>query len=109
MGMYTIPAVISTSESNLRSGEGKLDHETGLKGGKVTDRIHSITVVLANDMREDDCEKLVAAIVMMRGVLSAKMHVTDLTEHMAYERARANLGEKLWEVLYPKYADKQTP
>jgi hypothetical protein len=69
----------------------------------MTDRIHSITVVLSEDMRDDDCENVIKAIGMIRGVLSAKMHVADLDSHMAYERAKADLGEKLWTVLYPKH------
>lgn len=69
----------------------------------MTDRIHSITIVLDKDMREDDCANVISAIGMIRGVLSAKMHVADLNTHMAYERARADLGEKIWRALYPEY------
>lgn len=67
----------------------------------MTDRVHSITVVLSDDMRTDDCANVIAAIGMIRGVLSAKMHISDFESHMAYERARADLGEKLWGILYP--------
>lgn len=68
----------------------------------MTNRIHSITVVLSEDMREDDSQNVIAAIGMIRGVLSASTHVSDVVSHMAYERAKVNLGEKLWDVLYPK-------
>lgn len=69
----------------------------------MTDRIHSITVVLDHDMREDDVQNVIAAIGMIRGVLSVTPHVSDLTSHMAEQRARAELGEKIWTVLYPKH------
>jgi len=67
----------------------------------MTDRIHSLTVVLEKDMRDDDCESLISAIRMLRNVLSVEPHVTDFGDHTARERARCELGEKLWEVLHP--------
>lgn len=69
----------------------------------MTDRFHSITVVLENDIRSDDAEGLLLAICKMRGVLSAHGNVADLTSHMAYERSRHELGVKLWKVLYPEH------
>jgi hypothetical protein len=58
-------------------------------------------VVLENDMRTDDAEGLIAAIGCMRGVLSVAKEVSDISAWAAQERARHNLGEKLWCVLYP--------
>lgn len=72
----------------------------------MTDRYHSLTVVLAKDIREDDAKAIINAIKAIRHVLTVEGHVADLDSHMAYERARADLGEKIWEVLYPKYADR---
>lgn len=68
----------------------------------MTDRIHSLTVVLENDVREDDLEPLIAAIRCLRGVLSVSTHVSDLEAYMAKERARHELGQKLLDVVYPK-------
>jgi len=45
---------------------------------------------------------VIQAIRMLRGVASVSTHVADLTEHIAIERARCDLGEKLWRVLYPE-------
>ena len=68
----------------------------------MTDRYHSLTVVLEHDIRDDDAKPILAAIRQLRGVLSVEGNVADLTSHMAQERARRELGEKLLEVVYPK-------
>ena len=68
----------------------------------MSDRINTITVVLEKEIRDDDCETILNAIRMIRGVLEATPNVADPGEYMAVERARHDLGQKLWEVLYPK-------
>ena len=67
----------------------------------MTDRVHSLTVVLDHDVREDDVQSLTKAIHMMRGVLSVRGEVSDMTSHMAEERARHDLGQKLLQIVYP--------
>ena len=67
----------------------------------MTDRVHSLTVVLEHDIRVDDVEALTQAIRQLRGVLSVDGNVSDLSDHVAWERARHDLGQKLWKVLYP--------
>ena len=68
----------------------------------MTDRYHSLTVVLEQDIRTDDAEGLIDTIKRLRGVLSVTGEVADLDSHMAEDRARRELGQKLWEILYPK-------
>lgn len=68
----------------------------------MTDRYHSLTVVLTEDMRTDDAERVLDAIRMIRGVQSVTGIVADASSHMAYQRARRDLGDKLFEVIYPK-------
>ena len=68
----------------------------------MTDRYNTLTVVLEREIREDDAEKYIDAIKMIKGVLSVKGNVADYGEYMAIERVRRELGEKIWEVLYPK-------
>jgi len=70
----------------------------------MTDRYHTLTVVLERDTRTDDAEALIAAIQQMRGVLKVSGVVSDMESHMAQQRARRELGEKLLAVLYPKDA-----
>lgn len=68
----------------------------------MTDRFNALTVVLENDMRDDDAEALIAAIRQLRGVLSVSGNVADPSDFISQQRARHELGDKLWHVLYPK-------
>ena len=68
----------------------------------MTDRYHSLTVALDRDIRDDDAEPILMAIRMIKGVLSVKPKVADMDSNMAEDRARIDLGQKLWDVIYPK-------
>ncbi len=68
----------------------------------MTDRFNTLTVALEKDMRTDDAEGLLNAISRLRGVLFVTGNVVDSTAWMAEERARQELGKKIWRVLYPK-------
>ncbi len=68
----------------------------------MTDRYHTLTVVLERDTRDDDCKALMEAITRFRGVLSVEGNVADPVSLMAEERARHDLGQKLLAVCYPK-------
>lgn len=67
----------------------------------MTDRLVGYIVTLKEDTRVDDAEAITNAIKMVKGVLSVKPVVADVEAHMAYERARHDLGQKLFEVIYP--------
>ena len=68
----------------------------------MTDRIHSITVTLEKDMRVDDAVQLMEAITMLKGVLKADGNVTDVNNHVAQERAKHELGQKLIKAIWPE-------
>ena len=68
----------------------------------MSDRINTITVVLDREIRDDDCEHILSAMLMIKGVLRVKANVADHSEYMAEERAKHDLGQKLWNVVYPK-------
>ena len=68
----------------------------------MTNRYHSLTVALDRDIRDDDAEPILMAIRMIKGVLSVKPKVADMDSNMAEDRARIDLGQKLWDVIYPK-------
>lgn len=68
----------------------------------MTDRYHTLTVVLKDDIRDDDAKALIDAVLMLKGVLSVTGIVSDVAAHMARERARHELGQKLMEIVYPK-------
>ena len=68
----------------------------------MTDRYHSLTVVLEKDVRTDDAEPIINAIRMVKGVLSVSGKVSNIESHVAQERARFELGKEILEVVYPK-------
>ena len=68
----------------------------------MTDRINRIAVVLDREYRDDDVQSIVEAIKMIKGVLTVGTHVADHTDYMAIERAKADLGSKLFDVIYGK-------
>jgi len=67
----------------------------------MTDRVHSLTVVLEKDVRTDDVEALISAIRQLRGVISVKQHIADPESHMAMERARNDLRDQIAKILWP--------
>lgn len=68
----------------------------------MTDRYYALTVALERDTRDDDAASLIAAIKQMRGVLDVTGVVGASDVWVAEQRARAELRQKLMEVLYPK-------
>jgi hypothetical protein len=68
----------------------------------MTDRIHSLTVILDKDYRDDDVKAIVNAIMMIRGVIGVNEHVADLSSRMAEEVAESRMMTKIFELLYPK-------
>lgn len=68
----------------------------------MTDRFNALTVVLEKDIRDDDAEAIIQAIKMVKGVLSVDGNVADIEAHLATERVRRELLQKLIGVLCPK-------
>ena len=57
----------------------------------MTDRIHSLLVVLKQDMRDDDAQPLIDAISLLRGVAMVEPQVADIDSQMAEVRAIVEL------------------
>jgi hypothetical protein len=74
----------------------------------MTNRLAGFTVTLEHDIREDDAGRIIDAIRCLRGVLSVDPVVAGVELHIAEERARRELGGKLWAVLYPVKEPKVT-
>lgn len=68
----------------------------------MTDRFYALTVALDKDIREDDAQQLIQAIKMMKGVVDVSGEVSDIGNYVSEARVRAELGRKMFEVLYPK-------
>ena len=67
----------------------------------MSDRYNYLTVILEKDLKDEDAEPLMEAIKQFRGVLTVKPNVSNANALLAEERARHDLGEKLWHILYP--------
>ena len=65
----------------------------------MSDRTRCMVVVLDDDYRTDDAQSIIDAIKMVRGVDSVSVRVSDITQHVAIETARAELRRKLHEAL----------
>jgi hypothetical protein len=65
----------------------------------MTDRYHSLQVVLDEDVRSDDIESLIAAIAHFKGVIGVSGMVADPQSFMAEQRVRVALRKKLWDVV----------
>jgi len=68
----------------------------------MTDRYYALTVILEKDMRDDDAQSVIDAILMMKHVLSVKGNISNPETWMAEERAKRELGEKILGILYTK-------
>ena len=72
-------------------------------GGVMTDRVVALTVFLEQQTRTDDVKELMNAIKQLRGVSTVRIgKVADMNTEWAYQQARRELGEALWNVLYPE-------
>lgn len=62
----------------------------------MTDRIKALTVVLSRDVRVDDVEAIVNAILMVKGVARVTdKHIVDIDDYTARVRVVSRLQEKI--------------
>ena len=69
----------------------------------MTDRVHSLTLVLAEDLRTDDVQSLIDAVLHLKGVASVGSNISDVGQYVAEERALAKLRDQMRDILYPKF------
>jgi hypothetical protein len=67
----------------------------------MTERWSGFLVSLEKDIREDDGEAVLNALRCIRGVIKVEPVAGGYNEAIAEERVRRELGQKLWNVLYP--------
>jgi hypothetical protein len=68
----------------------------------MTDRVHSLVVILDHDYRSDDVEVIKHAIQMIKGVIKVENNVADTTSLMAEVRAKYDLQGKILELFRSK-------
>jgi len=67
----------------------------------MSDRIYSYTVILDNVYKDEDAEQITAAIRMIKGVSSVMPQVADTNTYFAMDKARNELGNKIFELIHP--------
>ena len=63
----------------------------------MTDRIKGLTVSFTHDIRKDDCEAIINAIQMIKGVAAVKANVTDSGDWMARQHVKSELRDLIFE------------
>ncbi len=61
----------------------------------MTDRIRHLTITLERDTRDDDCEVIIAALRMIKGVHSVTPHVVEGESWWARSAVAADLEGEL--------------
>lgn len=65
----------------------------------MTDRYKGFIVVLKNDMRDDDAQRVIEAIGMIQGVLSVKPLISTSEDGIAEMRAKQELLSKIYDLF----------
>jgi len=65
----------------------------------MTDRICALTVVLSDNVREDDAQRIKYAIAQLKGVVEVKQVVADPAMYCARAQARLELEMRVLDVL----------
>jgi hypothetical protein len=66
----------------------------------MTDRVHSLTVCLEKDISIDDLEATKSAILQLKNVIAVEVNIADSTSWMAETRARTEIANKIFNVIY---------
>lgn len=72
----------------------------------MTDRIHSLTVILERDMREDDAQRYVDAFLCFRGVAEVRPNISATDHIIARAQARGELRKVIGDTLLRDDEDK---
>ena len=65
----------------------------------MTDRLKGLIVSFASNVREDDAEEMIKAILMIKGVTDVSPLVANPGDWIVADRVRRQLSGKLSEVL----------
>jgi len=64
----------------------------------MTDRIKGLTVSLTHDIRDDDCESIINAIKMIKGVAAVELHVSNSNDWMARQHVKEEMRDKIFQL-----------
>lgn len=66
----------------------------------MSNKIIALTVALERDIPEDDCQDIINAIKMVKGVSAVAVKKTDASYYSALERTKLEIKNKLLEILW---------
>lgn len=70
----------------------------------MTDRYNAFTVILENDIRDDDAQPIINAIKQIRGVLDVQPSQSDaISVSVASSRVRVRLWDKICKVFEEEF------
>lgn len=72
-------------------------------GARVSDRYKALTVVLDDDIRDDDAEAIIAAIRMVKRVAGVTPVETEPSDYLVRARFRREIAEKLQGIIKELY------
>lgn len=65
----------------------------------MTDRVKGLVVVLEEDIREDDAEKIIEAVEMVKGVQSVDKNITEVDDYINRQKVVNKISKDIFEVL----------
>lgn len=65
----------------------------------MTDRINGLTITLDKDIRDDDIQSLITAILMMRGVIHVEPNIVSSLDHFARARMKDEIRDKMYDFI----------
>lgn len=66
----------------------------------MSDQIHSLTVVLKNNISEEQANKIKNALECFQDVICVDANICDSSSHVAEKRVRNEIASKLLDYLY---------
>lgn len=71
----------------------------------MTDRVEALTIVLDEDVREDDVESLIHAILHFKGVIAVTKNKVQVDSYVARERVRREMLQNIHSLINEKSGD----
>lgn len=65
----------------------------------MTDRLKGVVVTFEEDIRDDDAQEIINAILMIKGVKTVATSIANHDDHMNRSRIRLEYRQKLFDAL----------
>lgn len=65
----------------------------------MSDRIKGFTVALSEDLKEEDCQGIINAIMMIKGVVAVNTNVLNVDDYLARQRVKYELRDALYDLF----------